>query len=75
MVRCIAFLLALVAMASPALADEGQHQDELSDQQLGTVHFLISCAPGVQKTFERGVAVGDLIIGAERTLLDWPRCR
>ncbi len=57
MVRCIAFLLALVAMALPGLADEGHHHDELSDQQLGTVHFPISCAPGVQKTFERGVAL------------------
>ena len=57
MVRGIAFLLALVVMGLPALADEGHHHDELSDQQLGTVHFPISCAPGVQKTFESGIAL------------------
>ena len=57
MIRCVAFLLALVAMALPGLGDEGHHHDELSNQQLGTVHFPISCAPEVQGTFERGVAL------------------
>lgn len=53
----IAFQLAFIAFVFPALADDGHHPDELSDQQLGTVHFPISCAPSVQKTFERGVAL------------------
>src|SRR5256714_13192321 len=57
MVRSIAFLLTFVALAFPALADDGRHHDELSEQQLGTVHFPISCAPSVQKSFERGVAL------------------
>jgi tetratricopeptide (TPR) repeat protein len=57
MVRFIAFLLALVAQALPALADDSHQHDELSEQQLGTVHFPISCAPGVQRSFERGVAL------------------
>ncbi len=35
-------------------ADQGHRHDELNEQQLGTVHFPTSCAPGVQKNFERG---------------------
>jgi len=57
MVRFIALLIASLVVAITALADEGHHHDELSGQQLGTVHFPVSCAPGVQKTFERGVAL------------------
>ena len=57
MVRWVASLLAFVAVALSALADEGHHHDQLSEQQLGTVHFPTSCAPTVQKTFERGVAL------------------
>jgi len=51
--------LLLLACACPALADdEGQHHHEaLTEQQLGTVHFPVSCAPAVQKPFERGVAL------------------
>ncbi len=57
MVRSIACLLTFVALAFPALADDSRQHDELSEQQLGTVHFPISCAPSVQKSFERGVAL------------------
>ena len=57
MARFIALLLALVALTLPALADDSHHPDELSEQQLGTVHFPISCAPDVQKRFEQGVAL------------------
>jgi predicted Zn-dependent protease len=50
----------LSALAGTALAndDEGQHHhEELTTAQLGTVTFPVSCAPGVQKPFERGVAL------------------
>ncbi len=39
------------------LADEGQHHEELTEAQLGTVHFPSSCAPSAQKSVERGVAM------------------
>jgi tetratricopeptide (TPR) repeat protein len=38
-------------------ADEGPHHEELTQAQLGTVHFPASCAPDVQKNFEKGVAL------------------
>ena len=54
----IATLLALLIPIAPVSADDGQHQhDELTDQQLGTVHFPISCDARVQGQFERGVAL------------------
>ena len=40
-----------------ALADEGHHHEDLTTEQLGTVHFPISCAAPSQKAFERGVAL------------------
>jgi len=40
-----------------ALADEGHHHEDLTTDQLGTVHFPVSCAPAVQQPFERGVAL------------------
>jgi tetratricopeptide (TPR) repeat protein len=52
----VAFVLAL-SLAMPVLADEGHHHEELTPEQLGTVHFPVSCAPNVQKPFERGVAL------------------
>lgn len=56
--RTLFLTLAIVAFAaSPLLADDGHHHEELTPDQLGTVHFDISCAPAVQKPFERGVAL------------------
>ncbi len=44
-------------MAAPAVADE-EHQHPAGDpEKLGSVSFPISCAPGVQKQFQRGVAM------------------
>src|SRR5258708_36123895 len=57
MVRIAAFLLSFVGLAFPAQADDSHHHDELSEQQLGTVHFPVSCTPNVQRSFERGVAL------------------
>jgi tetratricopeptide (TPR) repeat protein len=54
------FMLALAILAFsawPLPADEGHHHEDLTPGQLGTVHFEISCAPAVQKPFERGVAL------------------
>jgi tetratricopeptide (TPR) repeat protein len=51
----VRLVLSLLALAIPAAA---QHQhDTLTDQQLGTVHFSITCEAQVQKNFERGVAL------------------
>jgi len=40
-----------------AVADEGHHHEELTQEQLGTVHFPVSCTPDAEKTFEKGVAL------------------
>jgi len=59
----IAFLLlfscffALAAFADVADDDQGHHHEDLTSAQLGTVSFPVSCAPSVQKSFERGVAL------------------
>ena len=51
-------LLALVSVRPMAADDEGQHHHEaLTEQQLGTVHFPVSCTAAVQKPFARGVAL------------------
>jgi hypothetical protein len=49
----VALLFALGAVAN----DDGHHHEELTQDQLGTVNFPVSCAPAVQKPFERGVAL------------------
>jgi len=40
-----------------ALADEGHHHEDLTAEQLGTVHFPVSSTAFSQKAFERGVAL------------------
>jgi tetratricopeptide (TPR) repeat protein len=52
-----ALLLAFVFAAFPVFADEEHHHEDLTADQLGTVHFPVSCSPSAQKTFERGVAL------------------
>ena len=49
--------LTSLILCVPLLADEGHHHDEMTVQQLGTVHFPVSCAVSVPKPFERGVAL------------------
>jgi hypothetical protein len=39
------------------LADGGHHHEDLTAEQLGTVHFPVSCSASSQKAFERGVAL------------------
>src|SRR5579872_1061969 len=51
---------AVAVLGSAVVADDDhghQHHEELTAAQLGTVAFPISCAPAVQKPFERGVAL------------------
>ena len=57
--RKLIWFLCLAAAFSPtvAAADEGHHHEELTQAQLGTVHFPVSCTPEAQKTFEKGVAL------------------
>src|SRR5947209_18143243 len=48
---------ALVVPCHLAADDEGHHHEDLTEAQLGTVHFPSSCAESVQKPVERGVAM------------------
>jgi tetratricopeptide (TPR) repeat protein len=52
-----AILLTLSLSASPSFSEETHHHEELTSEQLGTVHFPVSCSPFSQKSFERGVAL------------------
>jgi hypothetical protein len=64
------FSIAL-AFSAVTVADEGHH-DDLTQQQLGTVHFPVSCTPDAQQTFEKGVALlhSFWYEEAEKTFLD-----
>ncbi|HTZ98456.1 MAG TPA: hypothetical protein VMB18_18785 [Terriglobales bacterium] len=55
----IAFLLILAVLLLPASAavDDEHHHEDLTPEQLGTVHFPISCVMQAQQPFERGVAL------------------
>jgi hypothetical protein len=57
----VAYLLLLSCLfALSASADDDKdhpHHEDLTETQLGTVHFPISCAASVQKPFARGVAL------------------
>ena len=56
--RILVVLALIMSVLAPALADdEGHHHEDLNTQQLGTVHFPVSCSSAVQKSFERGVAL------------------
>ena len=55
--KLIWILCAAVTFCCASAADEGHHHEEITAAQLGTVHFPTSCAAGVQKSFERGVAL------------------
>lgn len=66
-VVCIA-----ASFCGAARADEGHHHEELTQAQLGTVHFPVSCTPDAQKTFDKGVALlhSFWYEEAEKTFLD-----
>jgi len=55
-----ALLVTLGFLTSASLVardDEPHHREELSEAQLGTVHFPSSCQSAVEKPIERGVAM------------------
>jgi len=65
--------MCIAAAFSYAAADEeGHHHEEVAQDELGTVHFPVSCAPDTQKTFEKGVALlhSFWYEEAEKTFLD-----
>jgi tetratricopeptide (TPR) repeat protein len=57
--KICALLLVFLMCGSAFVAadDEGHHHEELTEAQLGTVHFPSSCLASVQKPIERGVAM------------------
>jgi tetratricopeptide (TPR) repeat protein len=56
--RKLIWLLSVIAAFSClAFADEDHHHEDLTQEQLGTVHFPVSCTPDAQKTFLKGVAL------------------
>jgi hypothetical protein len=56
--RLLALSCSVILFLSLATrADEGRHHEDLTPDQLGTVHFQISCSPSVHGGFERGVAL------------------
>src|ERR1700730_12103350 len=57
-IKRAALLLVVVSLFGVlALANEGHHHEDLAAEQLGTVHFPVSCTASSQKAFERGVAL------------------
>ncbi|MGO8983184.1 MAG: hypothetical protein ACLPHI_03445 [Terriglobales bacterium] len=66
-VVCIA-----AALSGGAAADDDHHHEALTQDQLGTVHFLVSCTPDAQQTFEKGIALlhSFWYEEAEKTFLD-----
>ena len=58
MSRLAAFLVFISLLTFTAVADDKEHHHEdLTEDQLGTVHFPVSCAQSVQQPFARGVAL------------------
>ena len=56
--RSLALLSMVFLTAVSSAAADGQHDHhELTESQLGAVHFPISCSSTVEKPFERGVAL------------------
>jgi tetratricopeptide (TPR) repeat protein len=51
------FSLFLILCAGPLQAADDHHHPYGHTEKLGTVSFTISCSPGVQQRFERGVAL------------------
>ena len=55
--KLIWILCIATAFSGAVLADDDHHHEGMSLDQLGTVHFPVSCTPEAQKTFEKGVAL------------------
>src|SRR5712691_10559660 len=52
----VSLLCILLLRAGAAWCDEG-HQHDLTEQEVGSVHFTTSCAKAVQTDFQRAVAI------------------
>src|SRR5215831_6823479 len=50
---CLVFL----AFLCPAVFGDEGHQHQLTDQEIGSVHFMTSCAKSVEQNFNHGVAL------------------
>ena len=52
-------LTILIFILTPSVFadDEGHHHEDITEAQVGTVHFPTSCSAAVQKPIERGVAM------------------
>ncbi|HUD67868.1 MAG TPA: hypothetical protein VMQ17_25010 [Candidatus Sulfotelmatobacter sp.] len=60
MKRLVWLLLLVLLSTITVFADDDKnhsHHEDPNENQLGTVHFPVSCAAAVQKPFERGVAL------------------
>src|SRR4051812_46893876 len=56
--RSLPLILCLALAGTVAgFADDGHHHEDLTQEQLGTVHFPVSCSTDSQKSFEKGVAL------------------
>src|SRR5579864_7829353 len=54
---CLALFVSLLHPTSFTDDEKNHHHEDLTETQLGTVHFPVSCSASVQKPFERGVAL------------------
>ncbi|HZP63140.1 MAG TPA: hypothetical protein VFB28_06975 [Terriglobales bacterium] len=54
---CLMLVMALLVAVNSAADDESHHHEDLTPEQLGTVHFPTSCTESVQRGFQRGVAL------------------
>jgi len=58
LIRKMTWILCIAAaFCGAAFADDDHHHEELTQEQLGTVHFPVSCSPEAQKAFANGVAL------------------
>src|SRR5689334_10014043 len=57
MKRLAMVLAVATCLISPLLADEGHHHEKPTAQELGTVHFPVSCTPVARGEFRHGVAL------------------
>lgn len=55
--RIIIVLLAALVFSLPAVGSDESHHHELTEQEIGSVHFATSCAPSPAKEFNHGVAL------------------
>jgi tetratricopeptide (TPR) repeat protein len=56
-IACLLLFSSLFTIAAAADDKDHHHHEDLTAAQLGTVSFPVSCAPSVEKRFERGVAL------------------